>query len=472
MPGLANRVEVRLNFVTARRQQRPNQVLCLVCRRNARQPTRARSSENSHEHGFGLIIQRMCRGDFICLSLLDNTGKPLVAQVPCSRLKTDLVRKRVRRDIIRAGMKLKLERGCQIFHELLVGVGLGAANLVMEVDDREHDAKGLSQFQEDAEKGYGIRASRARDRHAVSWPEQPLLVDMLEHFFHHRDLKRPLPLWNSLVVYVQKAAFQLPGKEAAPPRHVGKVVILFTPMKVIVIIPAAGLGTRMAPVGKKGVPSKQFFEINGTPIVFHTLRVFARNQQISRIVVALRKNEMERFRRQLEKETLGGKVEIVEGGEHRQESVANALSQIKASPDDIVLVHDAVRPFVDDEVIANVIHEVEKHGAAIAGLPAVDTIKQVERAAEGAIVTSTIPRERIVQAQTPQGFRYELIKRAFDSAAADGFTGTDEASLVERLGESVWVVMGSARNIKITTPADMELAEFLIGLTTKEHEAE
>jgi len=102
-----------------------------------------------------------------------------------------------------------------------------------------------------------------------------------------------------------------------------------------------------------------------------------------------------------------------------------------------------------------------------AGLPAVDTIKQVERASEGAIITSTIPRERVVLAQTPQGFRYELIKRAFDSAIADGFTGTDEASLVERLGESVWVVMGSARNIKITTPADMELAEFLLAQLDK-----
>ena len=218
----------------------------------------------------------------------------------------------------------------------------------------------------------------------------------------------------------------------------------------------------MAPAGKKGVPSKQFFEINGVPIVIHTLRIFARHRQVSRIVVALRKNEMERFRAQLEKEGLSAKVEMVEGGEHRQESVANALAGLQAAADDIVLVHDAVRPFVDEETIANVIHEVEKHGAAIAGLPAVDTIKQVERAAEGAIITSTIPRERIVQAQTPQGFRYELIKRAFASAAADGFSGTDEASLVERLGESVWVVMGSARNIKITTPADMELAEFLI----------
>ena len=238
-------------------------------------------------------------------------------------------------------------------------------------------------------------------------------------------------------------------------------------MKVVAIIPAAGLGTRMAPPGKKGQPSKQFFEINGAPILIHTLRVFARNQQISRIVVALRKSEMERVRSQLEKEKLAAKVDMVEGGEHRQNSVANALAHLNAGKDDIILVHDAVRPFVDDEIITNVVREAEKHGAAIAGLPASDTIKQVERAAEGALITSTIPRERVVQAQTPQGFRYELIKRAFDSALADGYVGTDEASLVERMGEEVWVVMGSARNIKITTPADMELAEFLIAQASR-----
>ena len=223
----------------------------------------------------------------------------------------------------------------------------------------------------------------------------------------------------------------------------------------------------MAPGGKRALPSKQFFEINGAPILVHTLRVFARNRQVGQIVVALRRNEMERFNRQLEKEKLTEKVVMVEGGEHRQESVANALASLKAAKDDIVLVHDAVRPFVDDEIIGNVVREVEKHGAAIAGLPAVDTIKQVDRAAEGALITSTIPRERVVQAQTPQGFRYELIKKAFDSAMADGFIGTDEASLVERLGADVWVVMGSARNIKITTPADLELAEFLIAQTNR-----
>jgi 2-C-methyl-D-erythritol 4-phosphate cytidylyltransferase len=91
-----------------------------------------------------------------------------------------------------------------------------------------------------------------------------------------------------------------------------------------------------------------------------------------------------------------------------------------------------------------------------------DTVKQVERTSEGAVITATVPRERVVMAQTPQGFRYSVLKQAFDEATADGFLGTDEASLVERSGHEVAVVMGSPRNIKITTPADMELAEFFL----------
>ncbi|HTM41525.1 MAG TPA: 2-C-methyl-D-erythritol 4-phosphate cytidylyltransferase, partial [Terriglobales bacterium] len=120
----------------------------------------------------------------------------------------------------------------------------------------------------------------------------------------------------------------------------------------------------------------------------------------------------------------------------------------------------AVRPLVDEEIIDNVVQGAEKHGAAIAGVPAVDTVKQVERSAENAIITATVPRERVVLAQTPQGFRFSVLKKAFDEAGADGFIGTDEASLVERSGHAVAVVMGSARNLKITTPADLELAEF------------
>lgn len=240
-------------------------------------------------------------------------------------------------------------------------------------------------------------------------------------------------------------------------------------MKVIAIIPAAGLGTRMssAPGAKSQKPaaSKQFTELSGTPILIHTLRKFATSPQVAEIYVALRKNEISGFRSRLEKEgkeLQRKKIHLVEGGDHRQQSVANALSAIAAASDDVILVHDGVRPFVTSEIIQEVVRGVEKHGAAIAGLPAVDTIKQVDRTAEGAVITTTIPRERVVMAQTPQGFRYSVMKKAFDEAAADGFVGTDEASLVERSGHAVAVVMGSARNIKITTPADMELAEFYL----------
>jgi len=239
-------------------------------------------------------------------------------------------------------------------------------------------------------------------------------------------------------------------------------------MKVVVIIPAAGLGTRMtaAPSRKgKKAPSKQFSELGGTPILIHTLRKFVASSKVSEIFVALRKDEMGPFQARLEKEgkdIFQKKLELVEGGEHRQQSVANALAAVQAAVDDIILVHDAVRPFVTTEIIDEVIEGVAKHGAAIAGMPAVDTIKQVERTADAAIIKATVPREKIVMAQTPQGFRYDIGKKAFDEATADGFMGTDEASLIEHSGHAVAVVMGSPRNIKITTPADLELAEFFL----------
>jgi 2-C-methyl-D-erythritol 4-phosphate cytidylyltransferase len=241
-------------------------------------------------------------------------------------------------------------------------------------------------------------------------------------------------------------------------------------MKVVAIIPAAGLGTRMAPVPvgkkqKKTPPSKQFTELGGTPILVHTLRQFAAVDAVSEIWIALRENEIAGFQARLQseaKDVLKKRVEFVVGGEHRQQSVEHALKAVSAAADDIVLVHDAVRPFVTADIIQEVIAGAEKYGAAIAGLPAVDTVKQVERTSEGAVIKATIPRAGIVMAQTPQGFRYSVIKKAFDEASADGFLGTDEASLVERSGHEVAVVMGSPRNIKITTPADMELAEFYL----------
>ncbi len=236
-------------------------------------------------------------------------------------------------------------------------------------------------------------------------------------------------------------------------------------MKVLVIIPAAGLGTRMAPSGatRSGVPAKQFAEIGGAPILLHTIRKFATSPRVNAIYVAVRtEHEKERLQQHLAEEPLRVPVHLVPGGENRQQSVANAVAALEAEADDVVLVHDAVRPFVDHEIIHAVVEAAAGQGAAIAGVPAIDTIKQVERTAAGAIITSTVPRERVVLAQTPQGFRFDLLKRAFDDAQQEGFIGTDEASLVERLGHEVAVVMGSPRNIKITTPADLELAEFYL----------
>ncbi len=228
-------------------------------------------------------------------------------------------------------------------------------------------------------------------------------------------------------------------------------------MQVYVILPAAGLGTRMA-----GPQPKQFMELAGVPILIHSLRAFAAVERVAAIYVAVRENEMARVRAQVEEYGFSGKVHVVEGGDTRQESVAHALAAIAAAPEDIVLVHDAVRPLIDAATIERTIDAVEKQGAAIVGLPAVDTIKQVERTAHGALITSTIPREFVVLAQTPQGFRFEILDRAFREATADGFVGTDEASVVERAGLPVAVVPGSQVNLKITQQGDLELAEFYL----------
>ncbi|HUA99907.1 MAG TPA: 2-C-methyl-D-erythritol 4-phosphate cytidylyltransferase [Terracidiphilus sp.] len=242
-------------------------------------------------------------------------------------------------------------------------------------------------------------------------------------------------------------------------------------MQVFTILPAAGLGTRMAGAQPKnpgdkdpssGPPPKQFLALDGVPILIHSLRAFAAVERVTSIYVAVRKPEMERVEAQVAEHGFRAKVHVVEGGDKRQESVANALVSLPAADDDIVLVHDAVRPLIDAATIERTIDAVMEHGAAIVGLPAVDTIKQVERTAHGALITATIPREFVVLAQTPQGFRCGLLRSAFEEAMADGFVGTDEASVVERAGHSVAVVHGSQVNLKITQPGDLELAEFYL----------
>lgn len=221
---------------------------------------------------------------------------------------------------------------------------------------------------------------------------------------------------------------------------------------------------------------KQFLELAGVPILIHTLRAFTAVADVAAIYVAVRGNERERLAALVDEYGLSTHVRVVEGGDTRQESVASALHALVASAsqtgplddDDIVLVHDAVRPLIAPRLIARTIEAVRVHGAAIVGLPAVDTIKQVERTATGARITATIPRECIVQAQTPQGFRVSLLQRAFAEAEADGFCGTDEASVVERAGFEVAVVPGSLSNMKITQPGDLELAEFFLARAARQ----
>jgi len=163
-------------------------------------------------------------------------------------------------------------------------------------------------------------------------------------------------------------------------------------MQVFAILPAAGLGTRMAGPQKhlndkepsSGVPPKQFLSLDGVPILIHSLRAFAAVQRVTAIYVAVRKTEIERVQVQVAEAGFSGRVHVVEGGDSRQESVVNALNAITAESDDIVLVHDAVRPLIDTATIDRTIDAVVQHGAAIVALPAIDTIKQVERTAHGA----------------------------------------------------------------------------------------
>jgi len=223
-------------------------------------------------------------------------------------------------------------------------------------------------------------------------------------------------------------------------------------MSVLAIIPAAGTGVRMG----GGIP-KQFLSLEGVPIFVHTLRKFAASDAIDDIFLALRPEDMERAQIDVEREHLAKPVRLVGGGATRQETVARALAEAPPATE-VVVVHDAVRPFIELALIQRVVEAAAKDGAAILGIPSVDTVKQVERQS----ILGTIPRERIVLAQTPQAFRHAIIQEAFARAAADEFAGTDESSLVERLGYPVTVLMGSDRNIKITKPSDLPLARLYI----------
>lgn len=231
--------------------------------------------------------------------------------------------------------------------------------------------------------------------------------------------------------------------------------------RVTAILPAAGMGTRMG-----GETPKQFLELDGSPILLHTLRRLASCDAITEIILATRADEIQRMEERCRQEKFRQTVHVVKGGATRQESVAAALEHV-GDDVELVAVHDAVRPFVTREQVSRVIDEARKCGAAILGVPAMDTVKEVKRSSlpqDVALITGTIPRERVVLAQTPQVFLTKLLKEAFAKAAADGVNASDEAGLVERLGYDVHVVHGTERNIKITKPSDMDLARLYLDL--------
>jgi 2-C-methyl-D-erythritol 4-phosphate cytidylyltransferase len=208
---------------------------------------------------------------------------------------------------------------------------------------------------------------------------------------------------------------------------------------------------------KTGTSRKQFMLLEGSPILVHTVRKFASLPAVSEIVIAVRAEDREWVAEMVAREFSVGRVRVVEGGNSRQQSVSNALASLAVNTD-LVAVHDAVRPFIEAETIHKVFAEAAETGAAIVAVPVVDTVKQVSHGTGRVKIRGTLQREKLVLAQTPQVFRYELLMRAFELALKDGFTGTDESSLVERLDVEVGVVLGSDRNIKITKPGDMDLA--------------
>ena len=229
--------------------------------------------------------------------------------------------------------------------------------------------------------------------------------------------------------------------------------------RIAAIIPAAGLGTRMG-----ADTPKQFIELDGMPLIIFTLKRLAACPAITDFLVATRADDVVSLQDKIAKAGLGRPARVVHGGDTRQQSVANALAQVDPATE-IVLVHDAVRPFVTREQIERVIAEARMRGAAILGIPAIDTVKEVKRASlpeDVALISATIPRERIVLAQTPQAFSYALLRDAFRKAQDDDVNASDEAAVVERFGHEVFVVLGSERNLKITRPLDMDLARFYL----------
>ena len=219
------------------------------------------------------------------------------------------------------------------------------------------------------------------------------------------------------------------------------------------IIVAGGKGKRM----HKRI-NKLFLLLNKEPIIFHTLNTFQNCKNIDKIILVIRPEDKNKFQSIIKSNKFNKVEKVVDGGIERQDSVYNGIKAIdKAGNEDIILIHNAVNPFVDEATINNCISATKKYGAAVVGFPAKDTIKVVD---EG-FVRQTIDRKLLWQGQTPQAMKYFLAKKAFERAYKERFYGTDDVSLVERLGGSVKIVYCPRENIKITDPYDLAYANKL-----------
>jgi len=221
--------------------------------------------------------------------------------------------------------------------------------------------------------------------------------------------------------------------------------------KVVAIVPAGGSGRRM-----QSRNPKQYLSLNGKPVVVHTLLKLQQIPLIDDILLVVPEKDIFFVRENIEKPYQLTKIrEVVAGGRERQDSVRNGLARVDDECD-IVVIHDGVRPFVTEAMLFRVIGAALQYGAAIAGVPATDTVKEVSSAGN---ISRTLRRETLWLAQTPQAFQRRIIQEAFRRAADEDYQGTDDASLVEHLGVPVKMLFGSTTNIKITTPADLFLAE-------------
>lgn len=231
-------------------------------------------------------------------------------------------------------------------------------------------------------------------------------------------------------------------------------------MKTVAIIPAGGSGKRVG-----ASIAKQYLLLHALPVLVRTLRVFQKAEVISDIIVVVPVDDVASVRKQVvEKYNLTKVAAVVAGGRERQDSVACGLRAVAAACD-IVMVHDAVRPFVTENMIHRVAAAAAGCGAASLGVLAKDTIKETT---EDGIVQRTLPRRNLWQTQTPQAFSYDLLLRAYEAAEKDHYYGTDDASLVERIGAKVQMIAGSDENMKITTPEDMKMAESFLKAATGE----